>query len=791
MGLTPNVLDEAYFTNLQQQQQQQNQQNHHSQNHLQLQRALQDAQMYDLRQRQEQQQRNDFAFQRLLLAEQAIAMPYRAYEQQLLRQLQRETANPVMLGAMAASNAMGSSNNMSASAMGSTGIGTSGMGSSVIGAPNATGQVVMGSLGSSGIGASGMGAPGMGSSTMGSSAMGVAAMGASGMVSSSMRSSAMGSSAMGSPAMGSSAMGSSSMGSSAMGSPAMKSPAMGSSAMGPSSNGPSAVGRLTLGSSTMTVSPATKVPSQSTMLQGTDTVIPKLPAKRKSSIGKVTASPARIKKVSHTNKPKRPKVAAMGPPPGALGVLVGAVGLIEQHDEVMSSISTLLKASQEVDDTDALAYDLVTAFAKVKPEDVEDEDQSEETEEGLVIDTPFFRSKVPEWPRTKPYYEFSIRRKTSEPIRSTQLPIHNDVAPLVDDNNNIDPWWPSVNAIKRERRNDGINVDEDDFVDSLSANDAPFRVNETEVRNRLANQIEPGVLEKLPHCRIHLLRSLQQNQNNGAKPDFAFCVQVTDLYPNDPMVHCSSCGTWRHTKCGGRCTPSSGAVDRDARLSTICDLCYAETSYVNESQIGTELLQRQRMEHARRSLATSAVIRHFSHSKNAGTYKWPMGSVSSNHIAGHIRSVQVRYEKAEKQWADMTSRLARSLGFRARDRVKNRQREFERLLSSLEDAEAFTDRHNMFLFLMRDIMKVTPAGFENEERNMLDPADDENAGEMPDDLYHGKGSCECARQGCSKLQRFDSRFCSDACGVACLESDLLRTLQDAGELHPSSLRTVV
>jgi hypothetical protein len=36
--------------------------------------------------------------------------------------------------------------------------------------------------------------------------------------------------------------------------------------------------------------------------------------------------------------------------------------------------------------------------------------------------------------------------------------------------------------------------------------------------------------------------------------------------------------------------------------------------------------------------------------------------------------------------------------------------------------------------------------------------------------------------------RFDSAFCSDACGVSVLESDLMQTLFDASEIHPSVLR---
>lgn len=46
----------------------------------------------------------------------------------------------------------------------------------------------------------------------------------------------------------------------------------------------------------------------------------------------------------------------------------------------------------------------------------------------------------------------------------------------------------------------------------------------------------------------------------------------------------------------------------------------------------------------------------------------------------------------------------------------------------------------------------------------------------------------CIRSGCKKKPRFDSSFCSDACGVLTMEEDLLCSLQYAGEMHPYQLR---
>ena len=46
----------------------------------------------------------------------------------------------------------------------------------------------------------------------------------------------------------------------------------------------------------------------------------------------------------------------------------------------------------------------------------------------------------------------------------------------------------------------------------------------------------------------------------------------------------------------------------------------------------------------------------------------------------------------------------------------------------------------------------------------------------------------CMRIGCKRSPRFDSHFCTDACGILTMESDLLQTLKQADQLHPSNLR---
>jgi hypothetical protein len=130
------------------------------------------------------------------------------------------------------------------------------------------------------------------------------------------------------------------------------------------------------------------------------------------------------------------------------------------------------------------------------------------------------------------------------------------------------------------------------------------------------------------------------------------------------------------------------------------------------------------------------------------------------------------------------------------------------------------DRHNMMLFLLQDTLRENPVGFEKRRRNLFDPAEDDGTHDSSDEKSEGSespskttmsalveadavsGEAEtnddesknmkqnkvCSRSGCSLKPRFDSLFCSDACGVSALESDLLRTFQYASDIHPSLLR---
>ena len=124
----------------------------------------------------------------------------------------------------------------------------------------------------------------------------------------------------------------------------------------------------------------------------------------------------------------------------------------------------------------------------------------------------------------------------------------------------------------------------------------------------------------------------------------------------------------------------------------------------------------------------------------------------------------------------------------------------------------------MLVFLMQDTLKKAPVGFGKNRRNIFDPEDDDeseadvgldsdedrepskkpleipengqkNSKNVNDREKSAKKECViCNRKGCTKVSRFDSIFCSDACGVSALESDLLRTFFYSSDIHPSSLR---
>jgi len=414
-----------------------------------------------------------------------------------------------------------------------------------------------------------------------------------------------------------------------------------------------------------------------------------------------------------------------------------------------------------------------------------------------------------------------------------------------------DGWWPSSASIRKERRkcSQHQNVEDTDeeinTAEDLSRGISFLKAGIEAAKDRLATSVEPGVLEKLPYCKLYD-DYCKERGNEDCAPKF--CCQTTETFPYETMVCCSVCSTWRHAQCGGhykRYTPDS--VDpSNVLFRAICDRCFIEKQYVDDKDVAAARLQRQRIEHLRLCNASNAVMRQVAFGKHSGQYKWPLGSVHVSRISGHIRSVQTRHEKVEKQWNEMTHRLGNRQELRPRERQRLRTREFERLLVSIEDAEGAMDRHNMMLFLQSDTSKLHPAGFEFPRRNIFEPKEDpandheqtdsakslESFDKIHSDLKAKRASCSadiikeedarssgmkeltinstdeniakhrrdehasktrsycaCYLQGCDKKSRFDSIFCSDSCGVSTLETDVLRSLQYADKLHPSLLRS--
>jgi hypothetical protein len=196
---------------------------------------------------------------------------------------------------------------------------------------------------------------------------------------------------------------------------------------------------------------------------------------------------------------------------------------------------------------------------------------------------------------------------------------------------------------------------------------------------------QPGVLQKLPHCRIHV----KQQQLEGISPQRApLCIQVVEEHPTEPLVCCSVCYTWRHAACGGHHSWSSSqrTINPKTQFIPLCDLCFKEIDTISNDEEMSKSLQRQRVLHLRKTLLTSQVVRYAAFSKHAHrSCKWPLGSVLSTQMPGHIRSVNARHEKAEMLWQEMAVKLNNPM-LRSRDRVKIRHRVFEKLQQFIEEA---------------------------------------------------------------------------------------------------------
>lgn len=421
----------------------------------------------------------------------------------------------------------------------------------------------------------------------------------------------------------------------------------------------------------------------------------------------------------------------------------------------------------------------------------------------------------------------------------------------------VDTWWPSNGAVRKERRSRGQNHHEEEegtfdkdkpgiFKNSTSAIAAACA--------RLETDVQPGVLQKLPHCKLYRSLSKKETKASTTYPSPMFCFQVTETHCTDVMLCCSVCSTWRHAACGGHYTKYDAKDNANKFFTPICDRCHEESKIMNEYPDAQTRMARQRNEHLRRTLASMSIIRHACFVKHSGHHRWPLGNVPASQVDGHFRSVQLRHERAERQWKDMLKKIGGVGSSRSKDKMKGRTKEFERLLSFVEDAQCQMDINNMILFLRRDTAKKIPVGFESPHLNFFDPEHDDtpigSSADVLEDRERGTGSLAendpliernddvisdksvvskegeggavgmdvskegtgidernssaseddsenvhkrtnsgtCTRQDCYRKCRFDSMFCSDGCGIALVEMDLLKSFELAATLHPTAVR---
>ena len=235
-------------------------------------------------------------------------------------------------------------------------------------------------------------------------------------------------------------------------------------------------------------------------------------------------------------------------------------------------------------------------------------------------------------------------------------------------------WWPTADEIQQERKLLEADSTEERGTENVVGKSVS-KNSFADAKTRLEKSVEPGVLEMLPYCQLR--EGLDQH---------VFCSQVADLHPNESMVCCSKCSTWRHIKCGGHYERHKGfRRSSNEVFEPVCDLCHHEQDLLEVANAkAVKRIELQRDDHLHRCNATNAVIQQFALSRHSHS-KWPLGSVSPAHFAGHVKGVSARHEKGMQQWEEMITKLNCETQS-AKDRVRTRTRALERILHSVEDA---------------------------------------------------------------------------------------------------------
>lgn len=257
---------------------------------------------------------------------------------------------------------------------------------------------------------------------------------------------------------------------------------------------------------------------------------------------------------------------------------------------------------------------------------------------------------------------------------------------------NADKWWPTDASIQQEIELLGHETKEDTAgVQNIGGGICFTEKSLIDAKKRMESSVEPGVLELLPYCTLYeklVSKNMALGQSevtDGPK----FCFQVAEVFPDEVMVCCSECSTWRHAQCGGHYKHYSrfSADPSNVMFKPLCDRCFLEQDLIKNNELAAKRIDMQRLEHLRRCNATNDVMRQAAFSRHSQS-KWPLGSVSPAHFVGHTRGVQGRHEKAAKLWEENVMKLS-SGKERSKDRIRLRTRALERLLLSVEDAGMF------------------------------------------------------------------------------------------------------
>ena len=308
------------------------------------------------------------------------------------------------------------------------------------------------------------------------------------------------------------------------------------------------------------------------------------------------------------------------------------------------------------------------AFIPTLPE----EPEFDESKRKLIVDS----NNMGHQP-TQPTQPVEIPKDVKVP---TLLPTTKKEPKIGYDVQIVDTWFPTCASIRRERKVQGVDSNERE-VTLETLNGEVINISD-ELSNRLKNEVEPGVLEKLPHCKLHYESFLRQFGRLPKEP--VFCCQVTETYCKSTMICCSICSTWRHSECGGHhkhYSPNSS----EEEFTPVCDRCHTEEKVLEHFPLAIRRLSRQRSIRLRAVHAVTAIMRNCAYSKHGGTYKWPLGSVSPYNIGSHTKSIHLRHERSEKQWKEMAAKL-NGISNTKSSKAKSRTRDFERLMVNLEDA---------------------------------------------------------------------------------------------------------